>query len=95
VDAVTLEQALSAGSPADLELAERLYRGEFLAGLAIEEAPFEDWRATEAERLRRRLLRGLQTLLARHVEGATWRQVSIWASAWCGWSRSPRRPIRP
>lgn len=68
VDAVTLEQALSAGSPADLKLAERLYRGEFLAGLAIEEAPFEDWRATEAERLRRGLLRGLQTLLARHVE---------------------------
>lgn len=68
VDAVTLEQALSAGSPADLELAERLYRGEFLAGLAIEEAAFEDWRATEAERLRRLLLRGLQALLAGHVE---------------------------
>jgi DNA-binding SARP family transcriptional activator len=68
VDAVTLEQALSAGSPADLELAERLYRGEFLVGLAIEEAPFEDWRATEAERLRRCLLRGLQALLARQVE---------------------------
>ncbi len=68
VDAVTLERALTAGSPADLELAERLYRGEFLAGLAIEEAPFEDWRATEAERLRRRLLRGLQALLAQHVE---------------------------
>jgi DNA-binding SARP family transcriptional activator len=68
VDAMTLDQALSAGTPADLELAERLYRGEFLAGLAIEEAPFEDWRATEAERLRRRLLRGLQALLAHHVE---------------------------
>jgi DNA-binding SARP family transcriptional activator len=68
VDAVTLEQALTAGSPADLELAERLYRGEFLAGLAIEEAPFEEWRATVAERLRRRLLRGLQALLAHQVE---------------------------
>ena len=68
VDAVTLEQALSAGSPADLALAERLYRGEFLAGLTIEEALFEYWRATEAERLRRRLLRGLQALLAHHVD---------------------------
>jgi hypothetical protein len=92
---VTLDQALTAGSPADLELAERLYRGEFLAGLAIEEAPFEDWRATEAERLRRRLLRGLQALLLIMSSGATWRRVSIWASAWFGWSRSPRRPIRP
>ncbi|RKT43000.1 BTAD domain-containing putative transcriptional regulator [Thiocapsa rosea] len=68
VDAATLEHALSAGSPADLELAGRLYQGEFLAGLAIEEAPFEDWRTTEAERLRRVLLRGLQTLLAHHVD---------------------------
>ncbi|WP_296808513.1 BTAD domain-containing putative transcriptional regulator [Thiocapsa sp.] len=68
VDAGTLERALAAGSPADLELAGRLYQGEFLAGLAIGEAPFEDWRATEAERLRRLLLRGLQALLGRHIE---------------------------
>jgi DNA-binding SARP family transcriptional activator len=68
VDAVALERALTSGSPADLDLVGQLYRGELLAGLTIEEAPFEDWRATEAERLRRRLLRGLQALLARHVE---------------------------
>jgi DNA-binding SARP family transcriptional activator len=68
VDVTSLEQALSAGTPADLALAGQLYRGEFLAGLSIEEAPFEDWRTTEAQRLHLRVLRGLQGLLAHHVD---------------------------
>ncbi|MGB5831997.1 MAG: BTAD domain-containing putative transcriptional regulator [Thiohalocapsa sp.] len=68
VDAVTLERALTAGSPADLERAERLHRGEFLEGLAIEEPAFEAWRTTEARRLHLRVLRGLQALLAHQVD---------------------------
>ncbi|MEY6432998.1 BTAD domain-containing putative transcriptional regulator [Thioalkalicoccus limnaeus] len=68
VDAVTLERALATGAPADLELAGRLYQGEFLAGLSIDEGPFEDWRVAEAARLHRRLVHGLQALLAQHVD---------------------------
>src|SRR6266436_6015259 len=41
-----------------------LYRGDLLAGLAVDEAPFEEWLLGERERLRELALEGLAKLLA-------------------------------
>src|SRR5215831_17988894 len=43
VDAVAFERAVSEGTPAALERASALYRGDLLAGFALDEAPFEEW----------------------------------------------------
>src|SRR5262245_7057485 len=65
VDAIRLEQALGSGSHAGLEAAVALYRGDLLAGLALDEPPFEEWLVAERERLRELVLEGLARLLAR------------------------------
>lgn len=63
VDVWALEQALTAATPDALQRAAGLYRGALLAGLAVEDAGFQDWQATEATRLQQRTVRGLQGLL--------------------------------
>lgn len=68
VDVAELETALAVGTPEGLERAVQLYRGEFLGDLALGEAPFDDWRQTEAERLRRRTLQALGRHLGELVE---------------------------
>src|SRR5215510_13595160 len=64
---VSLFQRLTAeGSPAALERAAALYRGDLLEGISVNEPPFEDWLRTERERMRELAIEGLAKLLA-HV----------------------------
>jgi predicted ATPase/DNA-binding SARP family transcriptional activator len=59
----TLNAASTAGDEATLQEALELYRGEFLAGFYIHDAPeFEQWVLAERTRLNERYLQGLQTL---------------------------------
>ncbi len=52
VDVVEFERQVAEGTPAALERAAALYRGDLLDGLALQEAPFEEWLLAERERLR-------------------------------------------
>lgn len=70
VDKVDLEDALESGTPTDLRRAATLYGGELLGDFALDEAPFEDWRQIEGERLRRRTLQTLGRRLAELVKSA-------------------------
>jgi DNA-binding SARP family transcriptional activator len=63
VDVVEFESRVAEGTPAALERATSLYRGEFLEGLAPREAPFEEWLLAERERLRELALEALAKLL--------------------------------
>jgi DNA-binding SARP family transcriptional activator len=64
VDAVRFEQALGPEAQLPLESAVELYRGDLLAGLAVDEPPFEEWLVAHRERLRELALEGLARLLA-------------------------------
>src|SRR5262249_30903277 len=55
--------AVADGTPAALEKAAILYQGDLLAGLAVAEAPFEEWLLAERERFRELALEGLAKLL--------------------------------
>jgi DNA-binding SARP family transcriptional activator/predicted ATPase len=72
VDVVEFEREVAEGTPAALERAAALYRGELLEGLAVQEAPFEEWLLAERDRLRELALEALAKLL-RHqrTTGAT------------------------
>jgi transcriptional activator len=48
---------------ASLERAAALYQGDLLAGMVVDEAPFEEWLLAERERLRELALEGLVKLL--------------------------------
>ena len=63
-DAGAFERAVSEGTPAALEQAVGLYRGDLLAGLGVAEPVFEDWLMTERERLRELALEALARRLA-------------------------------
>ncbi len=50
-----------------------LYRGDFLAGFVVNNAPdFDAWQSTEAQRLRQLVLHGLDTLTNRYAAWANW-----------------------
>jgi len=51
VDVTQLEAARADGTTEGFERAAALYKGEFLAGLNLNEQAFEEWRAIERERL--------------------------------------------
>jgi DNA-binding SARP family transcriptional activator len=51
VDVALLENARADGTAEGLERAAAIYKGEFLAGLNLNEQAFEEWRAVERERL--------------------------------------------
>jgi len=68
VDALTFERLLRQATVESLDAALALYRGDLLEGLAIKEAPFDDWLLVERERLRERALEALARLLAHHVK---------------------------
>jgi DNA-binding SARP family transcriptional activator len=65
VDAVRLEQGHRAADEGGLASAVALYRGDLLAGLALDESPFEEWLVAEREHFRELALEGLARLLAR------------------------------
>jgi DNA-binding SARP family transcriptional activator len=72
VDVADFERLLAEATPAALERAAALYRGDLLAGLVIDEPPFEEWLLGERERLRELALEGLAKLLAHYrTAGAT------------------------
>jgi DNA-binding SARP family transcriptional activator/predicted ATPase len=72
VDAVEFERWVAEGTPASLERATSLYRGDLLQGLALQEAPFEEWLLAERERLRELALEALAKLLVhQRTAGAT------------------------
>jgi DNA-binding SARP family transcriptional activator len=72
VDAAVFEQLCAEGTPAALEKAVELYRGDLLAGLSVPEAPFEEWLMVQRERLREMALHALARLLTHQREtGAT------------------------
>jgi DNA-binding SARP family transcriptional activator len=72
VDVVAFERLVAEGTPAALEQAAALYRGDLLAGLPMSEPLFEEWLLTERERLREMALDALTRLLAHQTKaGAT------------------------
>ena len=64
VDAVVFAGAVADGSPEALMRAADLYKGDLLAGLVLDEPPWEEWLIGERERLRELALEGLAKLLA-------------------------------
>jgi DNA-binding SARP family transcriptional activator len=64
VDVVAFERLVADGTPTALEQAATLYGGDFLAGLDVNEPPFEEWLQSERERLRELALEALARLLA-------------------------------
>jgi DNA-binding SARP family transcriptional activator len=71
VDAAEFQVAASREQPAMLERAAQLYRGDLLEGLDVEEAPFDEWRTIERERLRELALEALARLLRHQMRGDT------------------------
>ena len=67
VDVALLEAALAAGTTEGLERAAALYKGEFLAGLNLNEQAFEEWRAVERERLNGLAVKALTGLVDRQA----------------------------
>src|SRR5262245_13720982 len=64
VDVAEFERRVAEGTPSALADAARLYRGDLLEGLAVQEPPFEDWLLGQRERLHELALRALARLLA-------------------------------
>jgi DNA-binding SARP family transcriptional activator len=64
VDVAEFERAATTAAPDELERAAALYRGEFLAGVAARETPFEEWLTVQRERLGELALQSLARLLS-------------------------------
>jgi len=67
VDAATLERLVDSGAPGHLAQAAETYQGDFLDGLDVRDAAFEEWRRGERERLRERASQALLRLLDQQV----------------------------
>src|SRR5262245_5804167 len=65
-DVQRFEACAAQGTPEALAEAARLYRGDFLAGLSLQEPSFEEWLLTQRERLRELALEAVARLLAHH-----------------------------
>src|SRR5260370_5393843 len=63
-DVAAFERGVGQGTREALREATALYRGELLEGFRVDEAPFDDWLATERQRLRELVLTELERLLA-------------------------------
>ncbi len=69
LDVDRFEDLLKEGSPAALAEAVGLYRGDFLAGLDLEESPrFQVWLGAARDRWRRRILEALDRLVQLHTD---------------------------
>lgn len=64
VDVAAFERAVQEGTPEALAEAAALYQGDLLAGVRVDEAPFDDWLGAERQRLRELALTALEQLLA-------------------------------
>src|SRR5262245_2821973 len=64
VDVTAFERLVTQGTLDSLAQAVDIYQGDLLQGLAVWEAPFEDWLMAERERLRELALEALARLLA-------------------------------
>jgi DNA-binding SARP family transcriptional activator len=64
VDTEQFTRAVASGDPEALARAADLYRGDLLAGLVVDEPPFEEWLLGERERLRELAVEALAKLLA-------------------------------
>jgi DNA-binding SARP family transcriptional activator/tetratricopeptide (TPR) repeat protein len=65
LDLAALEASASAGDPASLATAAALARGPFLAGFSLRDSPeFDDWRATRAVSVERRIIDVLERLVS-------------------------------
>ena len=72
VDALIFDRCARGDTIEALERAAALYQGDLLAGLALDEAPFEEWLLAERERLHELALGALARLLARQrASGST------------------------
>lgn len=69
-DVPRFEALVREGTPAALEEAAALYRGDFLHGFVLEETGFEEWLVAERERLRELAIEGLAKLLAHRATGS-------------------------
>jgi DNA-binding SARP family transcriptional activator/predicted ATPase len=76
VDVDEFERSVADGTPAPLERAAALYRGQLLDGLTVREGPFEEWLLAERERLRERALEALGKLL-RHQHAASATEAAL------------------
>ena len=70
-DVAAFELAATTGTPEALTRAAALYRGDLLAGLVLDEAPFEEWLVSERERMRELAMEVLARLLAHQRKAAT------------------------
>jgi DNA-binding SARP family transcriptional activator len=68
VDTVEFERLIERGTPKDLEQAIDLYRGDFLEGVGVKEAAFEEWLIARRERLRELALEAMAKLLAHQTK---------------------------
>lgn len=71
LDVLSFEHLISEGSPESLEEAVAMHHGDFLAGLAITEGPFEEWLLIERERYRELALEALAKLLAHQMKNVS------------------------
>jgi DNA-binding SARP family transcriptional activator len=68
VDTEAFARLVAEATPASLEEAVQLYRGDFLAGIGGGDTPFEEWLIGERERLRELALEGLARLLTAQMK---------------------------
>jgi DNA-binding SARP family transcriptional activator len=68
VDVALFEQLSGDGTTAAWERAARLYRGDFLDGIAVRDPAFDDWLDVERQRLRHAGEQALETLIGRYLE---------------------------
>ena len=66
VDVARFEELATGSTPAQLEQAIALYRGDLLDGFSLNEEPFEEWVRVERERLRTIAIAVLEKLVAQY-----------------------------
>ena len=65
-DVQRFEACVAEGTPKALAEASRLYQGDFLAGLHLQEPPFEEWLLAQRDRLRELAMKVEAQLVAHH-----------------------------
>jgi DNA-binding SARP family transcriptional activator len=70
IDAFDMARLADKRQRESLTLAERMYQGDFLAGMELEQEEFDTWLLSERERLRQLAQRAIATLLTLHGDDA-------------------------